>query len=103
MAVMVLASGAVRRNTEAMQFTLRNRPPQFLLLSILAGAGTVALAPVIMLRWCLRVPFLSLGVVFRVVSGRAMAVWWSAALFLIAHGKADAGHHDRAIIGPGER
>jgi hypothetical protein len=95
---MVLPTCQVRRNTESMQFTMRNKPPQVLLLSILAGARTVALAPVILLRWCLRAPFLSLGVVFRVVGGRAMAVWWSAALFLISRGNAAADRQDRGTV-----
>ena len=95
---MVLATGPVWRNTKSMQFTMRNKPPQVLLLSILAGAGTVALAPGILLRWCLQVSFLSLGVVFRVVGGRAMAAWWSAALFLISRGNAAAFRQDRAIV-----
>jgi hypothetical protein len=101
--MMVLATGPARRNTESMQFTMRNKPPQVLLLSILAGAGTVALAPVFLLRWCLRVPFLSLGIVFRVVGGRAMAVWWSAALFLISRGNAVAYRQDRDSVRPPER
>jgi len=98
--MMVLAKGPVRRNTESMQFTMRNRPPQVLLLSILAGTGTVALAPVNLLRWCLRAPFVSLGVIFRVVGGHAMAVWWSVALFLISRGNVNLDRQDRAIVRP---
>ena len=79
-----------------MQFAIRIRSPQRALLSsFFAGVRTVVVAIAILLRWLLRVPFLSLGFVLRVVGGRVMAVWWSTALFLIAHGNAGVGHQIR--------
>lgn len=55
----------------------------------------MVLAIAILLRWVLRFPMLSVGFVLRVVGGRVMAVWWSTALFLIAHGNAGVGHQIR--------
>lgn len=79
-----------------MQFAIRIRSPQrSLFSSFFAGVWTVVVAIAILLRWLLRVPFLSLGFVLRVVGGRVMAVWWSTALFLIAHGNAGVGHQIR--------
>ena len=79
-----------------MQFAMRIKSPQrSLFSSIFAGVWTVAVAIAMLLLWCLRIPFLSIGVVLRVVGGRVMAVWWSTALFLIAHGNAGVGHQIR--------
>ena len=85
-------------NTWAMQFTMRIKSPQrSLFSSIFAGSWAVALVSAILVRWLLRSPFLSLGVAIRVVGGRVLAVWWSVALVLIAHGSASAGHQPRSI------
>jgi hypothetical protein len=83
-----------------MQFSTRLKSPQqFLFSSLLAGVVTAALIPVMLLRWLLRIPFLSLGIIVRVVGGWVMSVWWSAALFLIAHGNANVGHQIRSTAG----
>ncbi len=87
-----------------MQFALRIKSPQrSLFSSFFAGVWTVVTAIVILLRWLLRIPFLSLGLVVRVVGGRVMAVWWSTALFLIARGNAGVGHQIRASSRPVDR
>ena len=87
-----------------MQFAIRIKSPQrHLFSSIFAGVWTVAVAIAILLRWLLRIPFLSLGFIFRVVGGCVMAVWWSTALFLIAHGNAGVGHQIRANSRPLDR
>ena len=87
-----------------MQFTMRDKSPQqFLFSSVLAGVSTAAIAPVILLSWCLRTPLLSIGFVFRVVGGCVLSIWWSAALYLITHGNADAGRQIRTVTGPAEK
>ena len=87
-----------------MQFALRIKSPQrSLFSSIFAGVWTVATAIAMLILWLLRIPFLSLGVVLRVVGGRVMAVWWSTALLLIAHGNAGVGHQIRANSRPVDR
>ncbi len=87
-----------------MQFAIRIRSPQrSLFSSFFAGVRTVVVAIAILLRWLLRVPFLSLGFVLRVVGGRVMAVWWSTALFLLTHGNAGAGHLTPKTSRPVER
>ena len=87
-----------------MQFALRIKTPQrSLFSSIIAGVWTVVAAIAILLRWLLRIPFLSLGFVLSVVGGRVMAVWWSTALFLIAHGNSGVGHQIQANYRPVEK
>lgn len=99
-AVTVLVSGPDRRNTDTMQFTTRIKSPQrFLFSSIFAGVWSVASASVMLLRWCLRAPFLSLGFLLRAVGCWVISVWWSAALFLIKHGQARVDHQIGASAG----
>ena len=87
MAAMVLDAGPRRLNTGAMRFAMRIKsPPRYLLSSIFAGALTVVLAPVVFLRWCLRLLLVSPMFVLRTAGGGVMAVWWSTALFLLSRG-----------------
>ena len=87
-----------------MQFAIRIKSPQrSLFSSFFAWVWTVAVAIAMVLRWLLRVPFLSLGFVLRVVGGRVIAVWWSTALFLIANGNARAGRQTPKTSRPAER
>jgi uncharacterized membrane protein YvlD (DUF360 family) len=97
---MVLVAEPPRLNTDPMQFSTRLKSPQqFLFSSLLAGVFTAAITPVILVRWLLRIPFLSLGIMLRVVGGCVVSIWWSAALFLIAHGNSSVGHQIRSTAG----